>query len=278
MSLTPSLRRQITAPLLSRESIGKAYHVLTFDVPQGVEAGPGQFCMVRGAEWGAAPLLPRPMSYLTAGTTPSILIKVFGDGTRRLAHAEPGEHFTLLGPLGNTWPAPTAGLRPVLVAGGVGIAPLLFFAKLLNKQGLNPIALYGGRSVKDLPLEDELARVCEVHITTEDGSFGHHGRVTDVLGDHLNGAVQVFTCGPDRMMASVARVCAERDVPCIASLETPMACGYGVCLGCPVPTVEDRYLYACVDGPCIDASRINWNTPAHAPKSVSAVAAKGATK
>lgn len=264
-------RRQITVPLLRRESMGGLYHVLTFDDPAGSSALPGQFVMVRGAEWGDAPLLPRPMSYLTAGTTPSILIKVLGEGTLRMGRAEPGEPFTLLGPLGQPWRAPSVGRRPILVAGGVGLAPLLFLARELTRAdpSIKPIGLYGGRSVRDLPLDDELAALTELHVTTEDGSRGSRGRVTDVLPELLGPGTEVFTCGPDRMMAKVAELCAARDVPCEASLETPMACGYGVCLGCPVPNTDGSYLYACMQGPCIDARRIDWSRADHAPKKAS---------
>src|SRR5262245_61811614 len=142
-------RSLVTLPLLRRESIGGLYHVLTFDHPEGTHAVPGQFAMVRGAEWGDAPLLPRPMSYLTAGATPSILIKVIGEGTLRMGRAEPGEPFTLLGPLGKPWRAPSPGRRTVFVAGGVGVAPILFYARALAAQsagGPKPIAIYGGRS------------------------------------------------------------------------------------------------------------------------------------
>ncbi len=255
-------RRQITASLARRDSMGPAYHVLTFDVPEGVDARPGQFTMVRGAEWGDAPLLPRPMSYLSGGRRPSILIKVVGDGTTRMARAVPGEPFHLLGPLGNTWPEATQGKRPVLVAGGVGVAPLLYLARSLAPRGVRPIALYGGRSERDLPMHEELAEVCDLHVTTEDGSRGTRGRVTQLLPDLLSGDVEVFTCGPDRMMAAVAALCGAREVRCIASLETPMACGYGVCLGCPVKRAEGGYLYACMDGPCIDARTIDWGEDA----------------
>jgi dihydroorotate dehydrogenase electron transfer subunit len=262
-------RKLVTAPLLRRESIGEHYHVLTFEAPESVDALPGQFAMVRGLEWGDSPLLPRPMSYLTGGTTPSILIKVFGEGTLRMARAEPGEPFSLLGPLGAPWRAPSATRRPVLVAGGVGIAPLLFLARELSARGVRASSIYGGRSDRDLPLDDELAELTDVHVATEDGSRGTRGRVTDVLESLLGqtrGSLEVFTCGPDRMMAKVAEICAARDVPCEASLETPMACGYGVCLGCPVPTVEGQYLYACMHGPCIDARRIDWTRADHAPR------------
>jgi dihydroorotate dehydrogenase electron transfer subunit len=258
-------RRLSTAPLLRRESIGDAYHVLSFDVPEGVVARAGQFAMVRGAEWGDAPLLPRPMSYLTVGTAPSILIKVLGEGTLRMARAEPGEPFTLLGPLGNVWRPPTPGRRTLLVAGGVGVAPLLFLARELHAAGARPIAVYGGRSARDLPLDDELAEVSDLSVATEDGSRGAHGRVTLLVERMLEKDMEVYTCGPDRMMAAVAATCAARDVPCQVSLETPMGCGYGVCLGCPVPLVEGGYLYACMQGPCIDARRIDWGRGDHAP-------------
>jgi dihydroorotate dehydrogenase electron transfer subunit len=260
-------RRLVTLPLLRRESIGGLYHVLTFDDPEGSVAEAGQFVMVRVAEWGDAPLLPRPMSYLTAGTTPSVLIKVIGEGTLRMGRAEPGEPFTLLGPLGRPWRAPVAGRRPILVAGGVGLAPLLFLArKLVESGGQKPIAVYGGRSARDLPLDDELGALAELYVTTEDGSRGVKGRVTDVLGELLGAGKEVFTCGPDRMMAKVAELCAQRDVPCEVSLETPMACGYGVCLGCPVPTTDGGYLYACMQGPCVDSRKVDWSRADHAPK------------
>lgn len=263
----PAKRRLTTLPLLRRESIGGLYHVLTFEDTDGASALPGQFVMVRGAEWGDAPLLPRPMSYLTGGNTPSILIKVIGEGTLRMGRAEPGEPFTLLGPLGLPWRAPAPGKRVVLVGGGVGIAPLVFMARSLAAAGApKPIALYGGRSSRDLPLDDDLADLSELVVTTEDGSRGTKGRVTDLFAELLGPDKDVFTCGPDRMMARVAEMCAARDVPCEASLETPMACGYGVCLGCPVPTVEGGYIYACTQGPCVDARRVDWSRADHAPR------------
>ena len=120
-------------PLSRRDSIGKLYHVLTFEAPAPIAAAAGQFAMVRSAAWGHAPLLPRPMSLLTAGVRPSILIKVVGDGTRRLSLAGSGEPFELLAPLGRPWSAPADGERPVLVAGGVGIAPL--FRRSLDRGG-----------------------------------------------------------------------------------------------------------------------------------------------
>ena len=249
--------------LLRRETIGSCHHVLTFETPDGEAAQSGQFMMIRSPEWGQAPLLSRPMSYLSGGTTPSILVKVCGEGSARLGRSEAGEPFLLLGPLGSGWRTPAVGQKQILVAGGVGIAPLLFLARQLAKTEDRPTLLYGGRSERDLPLADDAAEFCQVEMSTEDGSIGHRGRVTDLLEKHLKEGAEVYTCGPNQMMAAVARLCAAAHVPCDVSLEAPMACGYGVCLGCAVPAAHGGYLYACVTGPCIDAGHVDWNR-AHA--------------
>jgi dihydroorotate dehydrogenase electron transfer subunit len=254
--------------LQRRDSIGSAYHVLTFEGAR-VDALPGQFAMVRSAAWGQAPLLPRPMSLLTAGDRPSILVKVVGEGTRRMAHASSGEPFDLLAPLGVPFHACPPDRRAILVAGGVGIAPLLFLARAMaatrDANAPRALALYGGRSAADLPLDAELAAVADLRVATDDGSRGTHGRVTLLLDAALDELAassvssKVYTCGPDAMMAAVAARCAARGVPCEVSLETPMACGYGVCLGCPVPRAGGgSFLYACTEGPCVDAAAIDW--------------------
>ena len=273
MDDSPAPRRLARLRLQRRDSIGLAYHVLTFETEgqSPIAARAGQFAMVRSATWGRAPLLPRPMSLLTAGDRPSILIKVVGEGTQRMAHASSGEPFDLLLPLGLPWRPCPPGRRPILVAGGVGVAPLVFLVRELAAAGvsagpLRPLALYGGRTAADLPLDVELAHAAELRVATEDGSRGVHGRVTLLLERALDELAQggqpaqVYTCGPDAMMAAVARLCEARDVPCEVSLETPMACGYGVCLGCPVPRRDAQgYLYACVQGPCVDATHIDWS-------------------
>lgn len=275
----PGARRALRRVLLHRrDSIGSAYHVLTFESETPIEVASGQFAMVRSETWGAAPLLPRPMSLLTGGRRPSILIKVVGEGTRRMAVASSGEPFLLLAPLGKPWSSAPAGHRPVLVAGGVGVAPLLFLARELAKAGgPRPLVLYGGRTAGDLPLSDELAAVAELRVATEDGSRGTKGRVTallaaalDELGVHMPS--KVYTCGPHGMMAAVAAMCRGR-APCEVSLETPMGCGYGVCLGCPVPRSAGGFLYACTEGPCVDAQAIEWE---HAGAPQAAASGKGA--
>jgi dihydroorotate dehydrogenase electron transfer subunit len=297
-------RRLWELTLDRRDAIGRAYHVLTFESREPIRAQAGQFAMVRSAMWGDAPLLPRPMSLLTAGNRPSILIKVVGVGTARMALASRGEPFALLAPLGRPWSACPPDKRAVLVAGGVGVAPLLFLARELARQlaseargvttdssaeqgqarGLNasaeqsprerPLVLYGGRTHEDLPLAEELGAASELRVATEDGSLGTHGRVTVLLEQALDAlardarGVKVYTCGPNAMMAAVAALCERRGVLCEVSLETPMACGYGVCLGCPVPRRAGGFLYACTEGPCIDAQGIDWSKTGAMPSAV----------
>jgi len=252
-------RQFLTVPLARRDSVGPEFQVLTFDVPDALEAQPGQFLMVRGARWGDSPLLARPMSVLSAGNEPAILIRVVGRGTRRMARAAPGELFTLLGPLGNGWHAPPPGRRPLLVGGGVGIAPLLFLARTLAARNVHAVGIYAARTDRHLPLVDEFGEVTEMSVTTEDGSRGQRGLATDALAARLESDMSVYTCGPEPMMARVAQICAAREIPCEVSLEAPMACGIGVCLGCAVPTTDGGFLYACDEGPCVDAARIDWH-------------------
>ena len=219
--------------------------------------------MLRAQDWGNAPFLPRPMSLLAAGSEPAILLKVVGEGTRRMAQATVGQRYTWHAPLGHRW-QPPVGRRPLLVAGGVGVAPLLFLADELRAAGVEDVvSVYGGRSARDLPLAEQLAECGILRITTDDGSRGLRGRVTQALQALLDDIANpdewvIYTCGPHAMMAAVARLAAAAGVTCYASLEAPMGCGYGVCLGCPVARRDGSYLYTCVEGPCVDARLIDW--------------------
>lgn len=270
-AVAPERPARLPAKLVGRDALGRDYHVLRFETEQPLTARAGHFVMIRADRWGSAPLLPRPMSLLTAGAAPSMLIKVVGEGTRLMAEAPLGERFTLLAPLGTPWSSPAPGHRPVLVAGGVGLPPMLFLARQLTAQAADAgqappelLALYGGRTAADLPLADDLAQAAELRIATEDGSRGTQGRVTVLLEAALQDArskgqpVHLFACGPHPMMAAVARLAGQYDAPCQVSLEALMGCGYGVCLGCAVPRAGGDYLYACTEGPCVDATEVDW--------------------
>ncbi len=151
---------------------------------------------------------------------------------------------------------------PLFLAGGVGVAPLLFLARAFAAQGVRATALYGARTGHDLPLDDDFAKLTNLQLATEDGSRGTKGRVTELLEPAVaahSGNVKVYACGPEPMMAAAAAICSRLGVPCEVSLETRMACGYGVCLGCAVQRSSGGYLYACVEGPCVDAQEVRWD-------------------
>jgi dihydroorotate dehydrogenase electron transfer subunit len=228
---------------------------------------PGQFYMLRTAQrWPQ--LLPRPFSLYDRaddGSWGSFLVKIVGAGTAALCDLQPGEELHLTGPLGRPFPADVAD--PVCVAGGVGLAPFLLVARRQLAAGRRPIRLvFGGRTREALAGMDDFAGLARLATATDDGSHGHHGLVTSLLDDLLQrGTVAagetVFCCGPDPMMHAVAALCERRGLRCLLSLETVMACGYGVCNGCSVAVRGERfrgwpYSKTCIDGPVYDAAEL----------------------
>jgi dihydroorotate dehydrogenase electron transfer subunit len=225
---------------------------------------PGQFYMLRG-DWGADPMLPRPLSILGEGEgTLRFLLKVVGEGTRRLYELEPGQKVTGLGPLGRPFPRPGKGDgKPVaLVGGGVGVPPLVYLAEAFVREGTPFTFFQGARSEGDLVCLEELKAlgVAPV-ITTEDGSAGEKGLVTAPLQRALDaGAPAAYACGPEGMLKAVAKLCWGR-VPSHLSLEARMGCGYGVCLGCVVPVLRGGtrvYERVCQEGPVFDGEVVLW--------------------
>ena len=229
---------------------------------------PGQFVMLRGADWGTDPLLPRAFSLLDvrpeAGEV-DLLIKASGKASRLLERALPGARFSLLGPLGTSFPAPAADREDWLVAGGVGLAPLYMHARRAQAADLarRVTLFYGGRSASDLVMLDDIARTgCEVVLATDDGSRGMRGRVTEAVSRALAarpaGAAlpSLMACGPDPMLVATARLARETSAPCWLSLEGEMACGIGICLACAVPCVGRPFRYTCVDGPVLPLAEL----------------------
>lgn len=243
----------------------------------------GHFFMLR-TDAADFPYLNRPFSVHSArpaggGLRLSFLFKAIGRGTRCLARLRAGEPVTLVGPLGTPFPAPRAGETTLLVAGGVGLPPLHRWLERRRERGAAGEAqlLYGARSRDQLFELDACRELCvdppvRVRTATEDGSHGRRGRVDALLEetlDELRGRpVRLLACGPDPMMAAVARIAAERALPCLVSLETLMACGFGVCNACAVPVAGrdgrvERYARACIDGPVMDAAPLLWQAAAH---------------
>ncbi|ADK86229.1 Dihydroorotate dehydrogenase, electron transfer subunit, iron-sulfur cluster binding domain protein [Desulfarculus baarsii DSM 2075] len=225
-------------------------------------AAPGQFLMLRVTS-GPEPLLARPFSiHAVEGDDVGVLYRVVGRGTRLLAQATAGQRLELWGPLGRGFDL--ALERPLLVAGGMGIAPLRFAAQRLTARGARPRLLCGLASATGLgglvEAVDECltAQSCAVSWVTEDGSLGERGLVTALLDRALEGVDGVLCCGPMAMLRAVAEACGRQGVACQVSLEAPMACGVGACLGCVIPAADGGYLRACQEGPVLPAAAVDW--------------------
>ena len=235
----------------------KDHALLRFSADEDIPGIPGEFVMIRG-DWGLHPVLPRAFSLVESGATGSVLVKATGEGSERLAAMTTGDELVVFGPLGKGYTIDNSDRRPVLVAGGVGVAPLLFLAEQLAAAGIRPTFLYGARTEDDLPLAAALEQVSELIITTENGAVGEQGLITAPLERLLGEDKQaiIYSCGPDGMLHAVANVAQAAGVPCQVALEAPMACGIGTCKGCAVMGTDGHYKYVCYDGPVFEASTI----------------------
>jgi dihydroorotate dehydrogenase electron transfer subunit len=219
----------------------------------------GQFYMLAAErDWGGddgRPHLARAFSVCRVrGEGLGFLVDAIGPGTARLAELEPGDGLWLVGPLGIGFSEPRAEARPVLVAGGVGLAPLVILAESLREAGREPRLLAGFRSRAHAGAASLAGD--RVELATDDGSAGHHGLVTDLLARELREDSAVYACGPPAMLESVRRLCSEWSVPAELALEEAMACGFGACFGCVVRT-RSGYRRICVDGPVLEAAELD---------------------
>ena len=251
------------AEVLANEALG-GYQLVSVLDSDGPLPRPGQFYMLateRG--WGGdgeRPYLPRAFSHARAREDGRLdfLLEAVGPGTARLGGVEAGERLLLVGPLGVGFDAPPGGAgQAVLVGGGIGAAPILCLSDEVDGD-----VLLGFRSAGYAAAATLFRR--EPAIATDDGSAGRHGLVTELLREALDadpplrgagGGATVYACGPPPMLEAVRALCAERDVAAQLALESGMACGYGACFGCVVPT-RSGYVRLCVDGPVLDAGEL----------------------
>ena len=239
-------------------------------------AWPGQFVMVGAGPEASVPrrdpLLPRPMAvYRDFGETATgereveLLYRVVGRGTTLLSEAEEGDRVSIVGPLGEGFPVDGGEGPAFLVGGGTGIASLFELARALAATGRETVVMLGARGEKDLIGRDDFAALAgdgvELVCATEDGSVGVEGFVTVPLRERLakaGASATVFAVGPTPMMRACADLAAEAGAGCLVSLENPMACGFGVCLGCAAPRTEGGFSLVCKAGPVFEASEIAW--------------------
>lgn len=230
---------------------------------------PGQFVMIKVSQ-GLTPLLRRPFSICGKRDNDQILIlyRTVGSGTSLMSGIKDGEILSVLGPLGRGFDMPAEDEKPVLIGGGMGIAPLIFLSQSLVHDNFEFMAGFG--SAGDVITPRTLLDIdIEIDVSTDDGTEGYSGFVTDMFHEYLdknahgNELLSVFTCGPGLMMKKVAEQALGSNIRCQTSLEAIMACGLGACQGCAVqtsPGEEQKYYHVCKDGPVFSAEVIDWRS------------------
>jgi len=274
------LRRASTerGDVVSVELLGEALIEITACLPRLARASaPGEFAQLRCGSIGG-PLLRRPFSVAWSDAdTCSFVFEVVGAGTRLLAELQPGDILDALGPLGNGFTV-AATQRAVCVAGGLGCAPFPFLVRALRQAGVEDIIVLNGAATAARLYPAERFRRGDgdvlVREATDDGSAGHLGYVTELIGDVVRADDAVYVCGPNRMLAAAASLMPftsrERgDAIVEASLEAPMGCGYGTCLGCALPlrgaNAEQRWGLCCTEGPVMRMSSVDWDAMIELP-------------
>lgn len=258
---------QAEAKVVSHEPVQAGYRLLRLSCPGlATQASPGQFIHVRvpALDPGA---LRRPFSLCDVHPedgTITVLYKQVGRGTAAMAGLRAGDPVDIIGPLGRGFKLPEAGVTPLLVGGGFGVAPLYYLARTIGR----PVHLFvGGRTANDILLVDWFERLgfCEVHPATDDGSFGVKGLVTKPLddwrSDHADTPVALYACGPGPMLHAIDDRAVAWKVPGFISFDRRMACGVGACLGC-TQKIRAGGMVAiarvCADGPVFRAGQIVW--------------------
>lgn len=220
---------------------------------------PGQFAELR-VDGSPTTFLRRPISinYVDrAANEVWFLIQLVGDGTRQLATLRQGDTLNVVYPLGNGFSLPSGDERLLLVGGGVGTAPLLYLGSVLHEKGYAPHFLLGARSAGDVLQAEAFRRFGAVDITTEDGSAGERGYVTQHSLLQKERFDRIYTCGPKPMMVAVARYARANGIACEVSLENTMACGVGACLCC-VENTRDGHVCVCKEGPVFNIEKLLW--------------------
>jgi dihydroorotate dehydrogenase electron transfer subunit len=237
-------------------------HLLWLEAPQIAQsAKPGQFVMVRCGENDEYPLR-RPLSiHQREGNRIALLFNIVGGGTRWLSQRASGDKLDLLGPLGNGFSIYTESKKLLMIAGGIGIAPLRFLITEASKRSCETTLLIGGRTAEVLYPQSLLPEGLELIYTSEDATIGSHGMVTTFIPNYFDWADQVFACGPlpmYRNMADNYPQLQQSGKSTQISLEVRMGCGLGICYGCTVKT-KNGLKQVCQDGPIFELNDILWD-------------------
>lgn len=260
----------VTCEVLERRKEGAYWRLVLSARALAVRSEPGQFVQI--AVEGQHTLLRRPFSIAKAtrqgadGGTVEVVFDAHGPGTEWLTRCAPHDVLDVIGPLGTPFPLPKRDVGCVLVGGGYGSAPLYWLGETLNRMGLRVDAVIGAATGERLHGVMDAKRVsATATFTTDDGSYGTLGRVTDVLGSVIerSGAHLIYACGPNRMLAAVTAVAQTYGVAVQVSVEEKMACGTGVCFTCVLPVRDQQGVVtmrrACLEGPVFDGTSLAWD-------------------
>ena len=250
------MSRAFKAEIIDNREVAENIHLIILSpIGAAMNPEPGQFYMIQ-PDGSFDPLLKRPFSVFNFDPEKlSFLVRKRGKGSRLLAGKGSGSTLELIGPLGT--PYPLTEKRPLIVAGGMGVASVYL---LVRRLGDRADVIYGARTGNELVFAEEIeAMAGGTVLMTDDGSAGEGGTVMNALKRSGAGAgdTTVYACGPEPMIRNVARFCLEREIECYVSLEQNMACGIGSCLGCVVKT-RHGYLRVCREGPVFDAGDLLW--------------------
>ena len=248
----------------SNEQQNQNYSLIKLTTTDGTllpDMHPGQFVEIK-VDGSPNTFLRRPISVNFVDKTTNelwLLVQAIGEGTRKMCQYAKGETVNFLLPLGNSFTLPKTAPEQnlLLVGGGVGTAPMLYLGAQLKELGFIPNFLLGARSKGDLLQLDEFAKYGNVYCTTEDGSWGEKGYVTNHSVLESNKFSTIYTCGPKPMMMAVARYAHKNEINCEVSLENTMACGFGVCLCC-VENTQDGNICVCTEGPVFNIEKLKW--------------------
>jgi dihydroorotate dehydrogenase electron transfer subunit len=256
--------KQLEVKISENKKIASGFYRMRLESPYlAKHSEPGQFIEIRCSDDGET-LLRRPLGVhrvLPGGI--EVLYEVIGKGTGILSAKKKGEIIDVIGPIGKAFEFDAAKRPALIVAGGMGVAPLLCLAEKMAKKKMKPYVMIGARTAAHILCEKEFKKLgCFVMVSTEDGSKGHKGYVTDIMRHLLIvlrcRASGIYACGPHPMLKAVSHIADSSGLPCQVSMEEHMACGVGVCLGCPVKVTGGGYKMVCKDGPVFDAKEIAW--------------------
>lgn len=256
--------KQLKARIIENRRIAQGFYKMRLaSAYLAKNSKPGQFVEIKCSEENEI-LLRRPLGVhriFDGGI--EVLYEVIGKGTEALSARRKGGALDIIGPMGKGFEFSTAKKPALIIAGGMGVAPLLYLAERMANKKTKPYVMIGARTASHILCEKEFKKLgCFCLISTEDGSKGHRGYVTDMMR-HLLIVIRckvsgIYACGPHPMLKAVSHIANSLGIPCQVSMEERMACGVGVCLGCPVKVASGGYKMVCKDGPVFDAKEIAW--------------------